>query len=139
MAKQTSLYLPKATNNQSITLTSSDTTTAKLSFTAGGDDSDVKSIIACTNDTAAVNLQIYVTRSSVDYLIATVNVPIASGSNGTVNAVDLLNSSACAGLPLDLVGKRYIPLKNGDTLKIGCLATMTAAKTTWVSVFGYDY
>jgi hypothetical protein len=30
-------------------------------------------------------------------------------------------------------------MKTGDTLKIGAIATMTAAKTCWVSVLGEDY
>lgn len=139
MAKGTSLFLPKNVNNLSMTLTISDTTTPKLVFTAGSDDSDVKALIASTNDTAAVNLQVYLTRSAVNYLLGTINVPIASGTNGTAPAVDLLNASGMAGLPLDAVGKRYIPMKTGDTLLVGCLATMTTAKTTWVSALGQDY
>jgi len=122
-----------------VTLTSADTTVAKLCFTAGADDSDVKAIIATSDDTAAINLKIYITRGGTDYLIGTVNIPIAAGTNGTTPAVDVLNSTAFAGLPLDSVGKRYIPMKTGDTLKIGALATMTAAKTCTVSVFGQDY
>jgi hypothetical protein len=52
MAKSTSLFLPKNANNQSITLTSADTSVAKLCFTAGADDSNVKAILATTNDTS---------------------------------------------------------------------------------------
>jgi hypothetical protein len=139
MAKSTALYLPKGTNNQSVTLTSADTTVAKLCFTAGADDSDVKAIIATSDDTAAINLKVYITRGGTDYLIGTVNIPIAAGTNGSTPATDILNSTAFSGLPLDSVGKRYIPLKNGDTLKVGALVTMTAAKTCTVSVLGQDY
>jgi hypothetical protein len=139
MAKSTSLFLPKNANNQSITLTSADTSVAKFCFTAGADDSNVKAILATTNDTATINLAIYLTRGAVDYLIGTVNVPVASGTNGSAGTVDLLSASAFPGLPLDNVGKRYIPMKTGDTLKIGAIATMTAAKTCWVSVLGEDY
>jgi hypothetical protein len=110
-----------------------------LCFTAGADDSNVKAILATTNDTTTINLAIYLTRGAVDYLIGTVNVPVASGTNGSAGTVDLLSASAFPGLPLDNVGKRYIPMKTGDTLKIGAIATMTAAKTCWVSVLGEDY
>lgn len=131
--------LPQAANNQSVTMTSADTTALKTCFTAAATDSDVKAIVVATNDTAAVNLLLYITRGGVDYLLGTVNIPIASGSNGTVVSVDLLNAISNPGLPLDNVGKRYLPLKTGDTLKVACLATMTAAKTTYISIFGQDY
>jgi hypothetical protein len=101
MAKSTSLFLPKNANNQSITLTSADTSVAKLCFTAGADDSNVKAILATTNDTATINLAIYLTRGAVDYLIGTVNVPVASGTNGSAGTVDLLSASAFPGLPLE--------------------------------------
>lgn len=139
MAKSTSLFLPKGANNQSVTLASGDTTTPKTCFTAAADDSDVKAIVVASDDTAAINLKLFVTRGGTDYLLGTVNVPIASGSNGTAPSVDVLSSVALVGLPIDAVGKRYIPLKTGDTLKVGCLATMTAAKTCYVSVLGCDY
>jgi hypothetical protein len=139
MAKTTSLYLPKGANNQSVTLTNADTTVAKLCFTAGADDSNIKGIMVCSDDTAAINLKIYLTRSSVDYLIGTVNIPTLSGTNGVAPAVDALNAVALPGLPLDSVGKRYIPMKTGDTLKVGALVTMTSGKTCTVSVVGEDY
>lgn len=142
MAKQTSLFLPTGHNNLSITLTSADTTVAKLCFTAGSNDSDVKAIIVTSNDTVAVNLKVYITRSAVDYLLGTVPIPTLSGTDGATAAVDLLDlnsTTSILGLPLDNVGKPYIPMKTGDTLKIGCLATMTAAKTCTASVFGEDY
>jgi hypothetical protein len=139
MAKTASLFLPVAANNQSVTLTNADTTVQKLCFTAGGNDSNVKAIIATTDDTAAINLKLYLTRGGTDYLIGTINVPLASGTNGSAPTIDLLSASAFPGLPLDNVGKRYLPMKTGDTLKIGCLVTMTAAKTCWVSVLGEDY
>lgn len=139
MSKSTSLMLPQNANTQSITLLPGDTTVAKLCFTAGSNDSDVKAIIATSNDTAAINLQIWITRSAVDYLLGIVNVPITAGAAANIPGVDLLSALNMAGLPLDAVGKRYIPMKTGDTLKVGCLATMTTAKTCYVSVFGQDY
>jgi hypothetical protein len=139
MAKSTSLYLPKGANNLSVTFTSADTTAAKLAFTAGADDSNIKAILACTDDSAAINLKVFITRSSVDYLLGTIRIAALSGTDGAAPGIDLLNASGMAGLPLDSVGKRYIPMKTGDTLRLSCLATMTAAKTLWVSTLGEDY
>lgn len=139
MSKQSALFLPANINTLSFALTSTQTTVSQLIFTAGSNDSDVKSIIVSSDDTAAINLRLYVTRSGTDYLIGTVNIPISAGVGGTVVAVDLLNSTSIPGLPLDNVGKRYIPLKTGDTLRAAALATMTAGKTCNINVFGYDY
>lgn len=139
MAKTTSLYLPVGANNQSVTFTSADTTATKLAFTAASNDSNVKAIIACTDDTAAVNLKVFLTRGGVDYLLGTIRIATLSGTDGAAPGVDILNASGMSGLPLDSVGKRYIPMKTGDTLRLSCLATMTAAKTLWVSVLGEDY
>lgn len=139
MAKGTSLFLPKVANNQSIKLTSSDTTTAAVCFTAGADDSDVKAIIVTSDDTAIINLKLYICRSSVDYLLGVISIPIVAGSTGALPSPDLLAAASMPGLPVDSMGKPYLPLKNGDTLKVGCLVTMTAAKTCVVSLFGQDY
>jgi hypothetical protein len=139
MPKSTSLMLPQNANNQSVLLQSADTTLAKLCYTAGANDSDVKAIVAITSDTTTVNVQLFVCRGGTDYIIGTVNLPVQAGNLGTVPGIDLLNATAIPGLPLDNVGKRYLPLKTGDTLKVSCQATMTAGKTTYVSVFGQDY
>lgn len=139
MAKQTSLFLPTGYNTGSVTFTSADTTTLKTLFTAGANDSDIKAINAATDDSAAVNLKLYVTRGGTDYLLGTINIPINSGVTGTVVSVDILNDTSLPSLPLDSAGKRFLPLKTGDVVKCGCLATMTAAKTTTVSAFGQDY
>jgi hypothetical protein len=139
MAKTFSLPLPQNVNNLSVTFTNADTNATKLAFTASANDSNIKAILACTDDTAAINLRVYITRGGVDYLLGTIRIPTLSGTDGAAPGIDLLLASGMAGLPLDAVGKRYIPMKTGDTLRLACLATMTAAKTLWVSVLGEDY
>jgi hypothetical protein len=141
MAKQTALYLPKAANNSAVTFVNADGTAYKTVFTAAADDSDLKALIVASNDTSAVNIEISVTRSAVDYVIGTVNVPIGAGmsATGAQPAVDLLNSSSMPGLPLDSAGKRYLPLKTGDTVKVRPLAAVTSTKTVYVTALGQDY
>lgn len=131
--------LPQNVNNSAASFASGDTTTLKTVFTAGSNDSDLLGLLATSNDTSAINLQIWLRTTATDYLIGTVNIPVAAGSNGTANAIDLLNTAALPGLPVNAVGKRYIPLKNGDSIKVGCLVTMTAAKTLYVVSIGQDY
>jgi hypothetical protein len=140
MAKSTSLMFPQNVNNQSVTILPADTTTPKVCFTAHAtNDSNVKSMIATSNDTAAMNIAIYICRSAVDYLLACINVPTLSGTNGTAPAIDLLNAAGMPALPLDPVGKRYIPMEAGDTLKVGVLVAVTTAKTVTVNVLGEDF
>lgn len=141
MAKQTNLYLPAATDNQSVTLVNADGTAAKTLFTAGADDSDVIAIIVASNDTAAMNLELAIKRGGTAYPLTTVNIPAASGMGaaGATVPVDLLASTMLPGLPVNSAGKRYIPLEAGDTLEVRVLVAVTAAKTVYVSAFGQDY
>lgn len=139
MAKQNSLFLPVGYNNNAVSFTSADTTTLKTVFTASANDSDVKALLAASTDSAAINLQIYISRGGTDYQIGCVNIPANSGTNGVANAVDLLNGTNIPGLLVDSAGKLYLALKTGDTLRVACLATMTAAKTLWVTAIGQDY
>jgi hypothetical protein len=139
MAKQASLFLPIGINNGSYALAIGDTTVSKLLFTAGANDSDVLSIVATSNDTATVNLQVFRTNGGVDYLLGTVRIITLSGTDGAAVAIDILNSTAFPGLPINSVGKRYIPLKNGDTLRIAAVVTMTTGKVCNVTAFGQDY
>jgi hypothetical protein len=139
MAKQSALFLPAAINNSSYGLAIGDTTVSKLLFTAGSNDSDVLAIVATSNDSATVNLQVFRTSGGTDYLLGTVRILTLSGTDGASSAIDVLNSTAFAGLPLNSAGKRYIPLKSGDTIRIAPVVTMTTGKVCNVTAFGQDY
>lgn len=133
MPKQTDLYLPAALKNAAVTIVPGDTTTQKTLYTASANDAIIKGILVASDDTAAVNLRVFVDIGGTAYQIGTVNIPIASGTNGTANAVDALNSTAMPGLPVDRNGKRVLPLAAGCILKVAALATVTSAKTVTVS------
>lgn len=141
MAKSESLYLPVGTNNTSVTFVNADSTTPKTVFTAGANDSDLLGLIAATNDTAAVVVRVAIKRSSVEYILSTISVPISAGygSTGLVPAIDLLNSSMMPGLTVNSAGKRYIPCKSGDTIEVSPLNAVTAGRTLYISAFGQDY
>lgn len=139
MAKSTNLYLPQNVNTSSYDYQNSDGSTAATIFTAGSDDSSVKSILVASTDTSARVLQLFVRRSSVDYLIGCVTIPIGAGTDGLNPAVDLLSTAMLTGLPIDEQGKPYLPLKSGDTLKAGTTATITSAKHIYINVFGFDF
>lgn len=139
MAKSTNLNFTQEIEVKHLALTSANTTTAATLYTVSANDAVVKSITATTTDTSAVNLQIYINDGSTDYLLGTVRVAAASGTDGATAAVDLLGSTLLPGLPSDLNYRRVLPLKYGHVLKVGCLATMTSAKTTTVTAVIEEY
>lgn len=108
------------------------------SYTIG---SRVDQIVISTDDTAAVNVFLYIYTGSVVIPLGIVNVPLSSGNSGTVANVDALSGSGVTliGSKLDVTGKRYIDLQAGYLLKFAVLANMTAAKKIYVTAGGSDY
>jgi hypothetical protein len=139
MAKQTDLFLPAGFVSAAVTILPADTTAWKTVYTAAANDAVVKSLACVSDDTAAKNVRIGIDIGGTVYQIGTVNIPIASGTNGTANAIDLLNASALPFLPVDRNGKRILPLKAGNILKVAALATVTTAKTITVTALAEEY
>jgi hypothetical protein len=114
--------------------TSADTTSKKTIATGlttgNAAGSRVDSIMCSTDDTVTVNLAFYLALGGTDYYIGNVNLPIGSGYT-TVSRVEAMSTLA------PLLG--YLVVPNGATLKVNCVATMTAAKTTTVVAMGGDY
>ena len=139
MAKKTSLFLTQGACPTGVTLTSSDTTAWKTVFTASADDANLKVLSCVSDDTSAVNLRVGIDIGGTVFQIATVNIPIAAGTNGVAPAVDLLNSISMPFLAVDLAGKRILQLQAGNLLKVAALATMTSAKTLTVVAIPENY
>jgi len=139
VAKSTNLNFTQEIEVVGKRLTSTDTTSYVTLYTSATNDSVVKSITVTTTDTAAVNLKVAVNDGTTDFLLGTVRVALASGTDGAVASVDILGSSLLPGLPRDLNNRTILPLKNGYILKVGCLATMTAAKQTDVLAVVEEY
>lgn len=83
-----------------------------------------------TNDTTAVNLAFYINDGSTDHYIGVVALAIGAGYT-TVARVEAISTLA------PTLG--YLVIPSGYTLKAGCVATMTAAKTTDAVAMGGDY
>lgn len=139
MAKQTELFLPAAIATAGSVILPADTTASKTLYTAGANDAVVKGLSCVSNDTAAVNLRVLLSIGGTEYQIGTVNIPIAAGTNGSANAVDVLNTTAMPFLPLDRNGKRVLPLAAGAILRVAALATITAAKQVTVAAIVEEY
>ena len=112
------------------TFTSADTTNKKTIATGDTDGTRIDSIMCSTDDTTAVNLAFYIEQGGTDYYIGNVNLPAGSGYT-TVPRIEAMTSLA------PYLG--YLVLENGNDLKVNCVATMTAAKTTTVVAMGGDY
>jgi hypothetical protein len=117
-------------------------TNAQTAFTASASGSRVYSLIASTDDTAAVNLFVQIDVGGAGTTIAPVaqvNVPLSSGNIASTLAVDCLSPSVAVGLPIDNTGKRYIELAANDKLIVSTVANMTALKKCYVTAQAADY
>jgi len=94
----------------------------------------VVSVTATSDDTAARVVQLVLTRSAVDYVIASYNVAILSGTDGIVKGTNIL--ALAPGLPVDGCGQPYLFLEDNDVLNIKTTTTVTAAKTISVAAVG---
>lgn len=139
MAKSTNLNFTQTIKTPCVALTSANGTAAATLYTASTNDAVVKSLMVSTNDTTTVNLVVSINNGSSDFVLGTVNIPINSGYTGAIASVDVLGSSLLSGLPRDINGRNVLPLPSGYVLKVGCLATMTSAKTVNVIASVEEY
>jgi hypothetical protein len=112
------------------------TTNAVIGCTAGANGAVIDSVIASSNDTAAINLNMMIVDSGGNNprWIGQINVPITAGSVASTLAVDCLLSTVSVGLPRDNNGKTIIRLAPSETLRFSPVATMTAAKTCQIAI-----
>lgn len=111
----------------------SDGTNAVTFFTAGVSGSKLEAIAATSTDTSAVVVQAIITVSSVDYVVGEINIPAGSGTNGTSEAVDVLNVTDLPWLTGDGVNQCLL-LASGVPLKFKAKTTVTAGKI--IQLFG---
>lgn len=120
-------------------LVNADGTGKKTLHTAGANGSKVVAVCATSTDTVARIAQLWLTRSATSYLLGSVNIPIASGSDGSAAAVNLLLSTMIPGLPIDNDGQRYLHLESGDTFQVSVTVAVTAAKEVDFLCIGADF
>lgn len=107
--------------------------------TAGSNGSKVVSVTITSTDTSARVVQLNLTRSATNYLLASANVAAASGTDGVTTVVNMLASATFPGLPVDNDGQSYIFLQSGDTLTVGSTTTVTSGKTITVATVQADF
>lgn len=124
---------PQSIGNPAVQILPADTTSLKTLITADADGTTVNRIFVASTDTAAKDLQFYVTIASVDYLLGTLAIPANSGFTNSVPLVSVFNSSQFPGMLVDNNGNKTLHLAAGSVLKVKALATVTAAKA--ISIF----
>lgn len=109
-------------------------------YTAGNKGGRVISLMASTDDTVTINVFLYIYRGTTVIPIGMVNIPLSSGNtNAARYPVDFLSGTNLPGLPLDNLGRQYIPLIANDILKASTLANLSSTKSAWISAHGADY
>lgn len=117
-------------NNVDGVILPADTTTKKTVWTAGGNDSVLKSFGLTSTDTVDRTVQIWVNvgGAGTDRLLGSVIVTALSGTNGSAATIDVLRSTMNLFLSFDSNGNRVFNAKAGTTIKIAATVTVTAAK-----------
>lgn len=139
MAKSTNLNFTQAIANPVKVINNANGTTPVTVYTGSTNDAVIKSIIATSTDTSAVNLQLFVDDGTTVCLLGTVRIPAASGTDGATGTVDILNSSLLPGLPVDMNNRRVLPIKAGYILKAAPLVAVTATKEVDLFTVSEEY
>ena len=126
---------PNVIKNAALDIENADGTTAQDLLTGGGNGSRLNSISVISDDTAAVVLQFFYNDLTTNFLIASVNVPTLSGTDGAAPAVSALNIIDMPFLGNDLA----LYLEGADKITVAPIAAVTAAKkVSLVASYG-DY
>ncbi|MEI6674459.1 MAG: hypothetical protein WCO57_04695 [Verrucomicrobiota bacterium] len=128
MAKQSETFQSVGYDPFAVNITAANTTDWVTLYTVPASDATIKGIGVTTTDTTTVNLRVAIDIGGTVYPCGCINIPVGAGTNGVARTVDLLNSIDLPQLPVDRNGKRVLPLKEGNIIKIAALATMTANK-----------
>lgn len=129
----TSPTLPTNLKNAAVTIVNADASALKTILTADGTFWDVTSLNVTSDDTSGRILSFYITISATDYLIGSVSVPAASGTDGTTASVNVFSSSMMQLMTYDAFANRILHLDTGIVLKCKSTTTVTAAKTVTIT------
>jgi hypothetical protein len=119
---------PQAAKTTPQSFVNADGTGKKTVVTAGTNGSRVIALTATSTDTVQRIAQVWLTRAAVSFLLTSVAIPIASGSDGTTPNVDLLSTVLWPGIPFDVDPGNFLYLESGDTLQVSMTVAVTAAK-----------
>lgn len=129
MAGTPTPIFPQSVQNFVAQIQNADGQAIKTLVSGGTNGTKIESIIVSSTDTSNRDIALYLTISSVNYLLATVSIPLDSGNTNSVIPVDLLRSNSLAGLAWDANGNKFLYVANGATLGVSALTTVTSTKS----------
>lgn len=133
---------PKFTDIPNISgasFTDADGTNKKDIFTPGANGARVEAIVIVTTEIVVNDVLLFIYDGANDLPIGHIDVPVGSGTDGTVNAVDALNATNLPFIQKDVNGNSYINLKNGYKIKAAMLTAVASGKQLDISAIGSDY
>lgn len=146
MAGTATPIFPQLVKNWAVQILPADTTALKTLVTGATNGSKIEMLNLTSTDTASRDVQLFLTISAVNYLLATIAVPANSGNTNALLAQGLLASLIGTSpylpffqFPLDVNGNRYLYVANGATLSVASLATVTTAKAINAVAMGGDF
>lgn len=137
MAANTAPIFVAVANIAHVKFQNADGTTPKDLITSGADGTKVTRIPCVSDDTATVNMQLFLHHiaTAISYQLGTQPIPTLSGTNGAAATVNLLGSMNTAWL--DSKGEFFLP--TGYKLQVAPKVAVTVAKTVTVVCLAADY
>lgn len=125
-----------------IVITDGTTAAAKTIYTAGANGSKIIGLVATNDNTTSRIVQIWYTRSAVNYLLWSYTV-LAGAGNGPNGSLDMLFNGQSGflndWLPMDNDGQRFFFLQSGDTLTCNVTVAVENLKTFYITAVGADF
>lgn len=134
-AQPSFISIPK---NPATSFANADASNFKTIMSAGSLGSRLDSLFVSNSDTTnAYVLQLAIQKSSVNYIIGEISIPIGAGTNSSTKSVAALNTVDIPGLAFTESGALY--LESGALLVGKVKSTVAGANTVQVIGVGGDY
>lgn len=138
MTLSTTAGFPRSILTLATKITNADGTTPKTLITAGPDGAMISSLNGINTDTVARYVQLFISKSGVDYLVASIFLNANSGTPGS-SSTSILNSIYLPSNAYDSDANKCYRLSAGDSLKIGSNATLASGKEIHITGYGMSY
>jgi hypothetical protein len=125
---------PEVPTADCVQIANADGTTVKTLSTPGSNGRNITAIVATSNDTAAVVLNLSILKGGITYPLCQVTVPIGAGTSAA-KPYNILNITDMPFLAAD----GSLTLASGAVLQVAANAAVTAAKTVQIIAIGGDY
>lgn len=139
MAGTATPIFPQTVKNYVAQILNADASNKKTLVTGATNGTKIEALSLASTDTTARDVQLVMTVSSVDYILATVAVPVTAGSVDNVPSVDVLRHAQWPGLSYDANGNKILYVASGAVLSIKALTTVTTAKEIDCLAVGGDF